>query len=100
MRSSLLRAAMAALSLVVLGACAHRQSPVYEESPTYSGSRVPGSHAGVVRSIDTVDARQSTSGGGAIAGGVIGAAIWRYGLQEPASEDTGPEPLGTEPVAL
>lgn len=77
MRSSLLRAATAALCLTLLGACAHRQAPVYEESPTYSGHRVPGGKEGVVRSIDTVDARQSTSGGGALAGGVVGAVVGR-----------------------
>ena len=77
MRSSLLRAATAALSLVVLGACAHRQSPVYEESPTYSGSRVPGGKTGVVRSIDTIHPRKSTSGGGGIVGGLLGAVVGR-----------------------
>lgn len=77
MSSSLLRAAAAALSLALLGACAHRQGPVYEESPTYSGSRVQGSQYGVVRAIDTVDARQSTTGGGAVLGGVIGAVVGR-----------------------
>lgn len=77
MRSSFWRLAIAVLSLSMLGACAHRQGPVYEESPTYSGNRVQGGRTGVVVAIDTVDARQSTSGGGALAGGVVGAVVGR-----------------------
>lgn len=64
-------------ALLSLGACAYRQSPVYEESPTHAGQRLPGAQFGVVRGIETVSGRESTSGAGALIGGVVGAVVGR-----------------------
>lgn len=77
MRSSAVAAVASVLVLSLLGGCAHRRAPSYEESPTWSGSRVEGSSYGVISSIETVDARQSTSGAGAVIGGVAGAVLGR-----------------------
>lgn len=68
---------VALLALSALGGCAHRRSPSYEESPTWSGSRVQGSSYGVISHIEVVDARQSTTGTGAVIGGVAGAVLGR-----------------------
>lgn len=64
------------LSAALLGACATRQAPVYEESPTWAGQRA-GYQYGVVRSIDTVASRESTTGAGALVGGLVGALVGR-----------------------
>jgi outer membrane lipoprotein SlyB len=77
MRSSATVIVASVLLLSLLGGCAHRRAPSYEESPTWSGSRVEGSSYGVISSIETVDARQSTSGAGAVIGGVAGAVLGR-----------------------
>ena len=60
----------------LLGACVHRQAPVYEEHGTWSGQRA-GIQYGVVRSVETVAARESTSGTGALIGGLVGAVVGR-----------------------
>ncbi|MBQ0937309.1 outer membrane lipoprotein [Ideonella paludis] len=77
MRSSATVIVASVLLLSLLGGCAHRRAPSYEESPTWSGSRVEGSSYGVISSIETVDARQSTTGAGAVIGGVAGAVLGR-----------------------
>jgi outer membrane lipoprotein SlyB len=58
-----------------------KSAPVYSPrggygAPAYGGDAAY-AHYGTVRSIDLVSARQSTSGGGAIAGLLIGAVIGR-----------------------
>jgi len=69
--------ALAGVAVLSLGACAYRQGPVYEESPTHAGQRLPGAQFGVVRGIDNVSGRESTSGAGALIGGVVGAVVGR-----------------------
>ena len=74
------RAALAVATLA-LAACASHPSvnnpPVY--SPVRPAYGNPGAYSqyGVVRSIEVVRARESTSGGGALAGAIVGAVIGR-----------------------
>lgn len=76
MNTRFLRTSFLIVGVALLGACAHRQAPVYEEQPTLAGQRAPIQY-GVVRSIDSVSSRESTTGGGALAGAVVGAVIGR-----------------------
>lgn len=77
MKSTLMRWGVAGLATLMLGACAYRGGPSYEESPTYAGQTLPAAQTGVVQAIDPVAARQSTSGAGALIGGVVGAIVGR-----------------------
>lgn len=84
-------------AVVLLGACAHRERPVVQESaPVYSDSRGDHRHSrddrygrgdrrgdyaeyGVVRALDPVSgsSARSTSGTGAVVGGVAGGVVGR-----------------------
>lgn len=78
-----------ALALASLAGCAHRQSPMFEESPNRADSRQTMSLRGTVQDIDALSSRESTTGAGALIGGVVGAVVGRQFGSSPGGRTTG-----------
>lgn len=78
------RVASLALLAVLLSACAGNR-PVAQSAPPVQGQRSAYAvQYGEVRNIETLRGEQATTGGGALAGGVIGAVLGRQ-LGSPGS---------------